>query len=247
MRTPNTIPTAPQKSGPSTVAPTTTVNGFTLVELLIAIFILSVIMVTLFGSFNAVFTQTEPIAQKMRLARMGQYCLNRIADDLKQLRVTSATAYTKPGVTSDPDPYRFLAETQYLAGEEFPKLQFVSGAHIGRSRQAPFQYSAARITYYAQESSSGIILRRADQLYPFGEFEPAPEDPVLCTHLESLKFSFFDADGESRSVWNSDDESTDFSTPVNVEIDLTLNNGTESLALKTRVALATTRVAMTTP
>jgi general secretion pathway protein J len=223
------------------VLPTLTVGGFTLVELMIAIFILSIIMVTLFGSFNAVFTQSEPISRKTRLAHMGQNCLNRIADDLKQLRIASATAYAKPIANSDPDTYRFLADTQYMAGEEFPRLQFVTGAQTDQSGKAPFQYSASRVTYYVQQSREGVILRRADHHFPFGEFKPVPEDPVVCTHLNALKLTFFDAEGEGRSEWDSDDEITNYATPVSVEIELALGKGAESMILTTRVALATVR------
>ena len=58
-------------------------KGFSLFEIMIAIFIFSVIVATIFGSYNAVFFGVEKIEQSIELSQMANSCLSRVTKDLE--------------------------------------------------------------------------------------------------------------------------------------------------------------------
>ena len=80
-------------------------TGFTLLEILIAIFIFSVIVTTIFASYNSVFSNSESIDQGITTYEMSKNCLNRMAIDLKSIHVSLPPEYVHPDFDDPPDPF----------------------------------------------------------------------------------------------------------------------------------------------
>ena len=215
-------------------------NGFTLVEILLSFLILGIVLTTILASFNAVFSTTDTLNNSSRYFDMAKNCLSRMTLDLEALYVRQPPLYKKPEFDDPPDPYRIVGSTTDVGGTSFAAIRFTSSAHIplGKSKRD----GIAEIVYYVQAKNDGqMVLKRADHLYPFPEFEERGGDPVLCNNLKSLAFKYFDADGSEVDEWDSDSDEYGYATPAAVSIQLEIGNETTSYDFETTVRLAVQR------
>ncbi len=211
-------------------------TGFTLIEILVAIFIFSIIMTTIFGSYRSVFSNVDRIDEVNRSYEMAKNSLSRMLQDLASLYVSLPPAYRQPGTNDSPDPYRIQTDTVTVAGSDFSQLRFTSLAHL------PFENTSAEgiteITYYVQpDENENPVLRRSDKLYPFGSFSPSSNDPILCRDLKSLSFVFFDEEGNEFERWDSESKDDGYATPQAIVIRLEIGAGLHSLVVESAVKL----------
>lgn len=218
-----------------------TPKGFTLIEVLIAIFILGIVMTTVYTSFNTIVGKTEAIEGGSDMYEMGKSCLNRMSDDLLSIYISRKPAYFKPEFGDEPEPYRIVGEQSYVDDAMFTKLKFSSLAHI------PFSSSVrpagiAEIVYYVSKSEfGGYVLRRFDALFPHEPFEENTSDPVICENIKSLKFKFYDEEGEEYETWDSESDEFDYATPTSIDIRLEIGNSENTYLFSTHVKLALCR------
>jgi general secretion pathway protein J len=213
-------------------------DGFTLVEVLIAILIFSIIVTTLFASHRSVFVTAPIIESNIDIYEMAGSCLGRIALDLRSIYITHPPAYQKPEFDAEPDPHRVLGTTE--GGSETSRLQFASLAHLPLEQSS--REGVAQIVYYERPSGEEIFqLRRADNLYPYPPFEPDDRDPVLCDTVKRLEIRYVDQEGNDYEYWDSESDEFDYATPaaINFLIEL-VENGTSSV-FETRVSLPVVR------
>lgn len=217
-----------------------TSNGFTLMEILLAFLILGIVVTTVLASFNAVFSTTDTLNNSSRYYDMAKNCLNRMTLDLEALYVRQPPLYKKPEFDDPPDPYRIAGSTTDFGGTSFAKIRFTSSAHIPLEKSN--RDGIAEIVYYVQAKNDGqMVLKRADHLYPYPEFEEKGGDPVLCNNLKSLVFKYFDADGSEFDEWDSDSDEYGYATPAAVNIQLEIGNETTSYDFGTTINLAVQR------
>ena len=215
-------------------------SGFTLMEVLLAFLILAIVVSTILGSFNAVFSTTDTLENSGKYYDMARNCLNRMTFDLNALYVTQPPFYKKPEFDADPDPYRIVGGAGDTGGTGFANLRFTSSAHVPLDKSN--RGGITEITYYIQEKTDGqLVLKRADHLYPYPPFEESGSDPVLCRYVKSLAFKFYDTEGEEFEEWNSEEEDYDHATPTAIGIQLEIGNESESYIFETTVRLAVYR------
>ena len=211
-------------------------SGFTLLEIMVAIFIFAIIITTVFTSYSALLSGNETVDQGTAPYEMAKNCLNRMTIDLESIHVTLPPGYSSPVLGEPPDLYRIVGENIESQGVFFPRLRFTSLAHVsfgGKTRKG-----IAQIVYYVQASGDGnYVLKREDNLYPYKTFEEKVGDPVLCTDVKSLTFKYYDQDGTAYDSWDSDDENFGYSTPKAIDINLELAEKSNSLWFKTMVKL----------
>jgi general secretion pathway protein J len=215
-------------------------NGFTLMEILLAFLILGIVVTTILASFNAVFSTTDTLNSSSRFYDMAKNCLNRITLDLEAVYALQPPIYKKPEFDDPPDPYRIVGSTIDVGGTGFAFLRFTSGAHLplGKNKRD----GIAEIVYYVQAKNDGqVVLRRADHLYPYPEFEERAGDPVLCNNLKSLVFKYLDADGSELDEWDSESDEYGYATPAAIRIALVIGDETTSYDFGTTVRLAARR------
>jgi general secretion pathway protein J len=231
-----------QKQETSNQRPETS-SGFTLMEILLAFLILGMVVTTVLASFNAVFSTTDTLNSSSRYYEMAKNCLNRMTLDIEALYARQAPLYKKPEFDDPPDPYRLVGSISDVGGTSFAVIRFTSSAHVPLENSR--RNGIAEIIYYVQAQNDGeMILRRADSLYPYPEFEERVSDPVLCNHLKSLAFKYIDADGEESDEWNSDSDEYGYATPAAIRIALEIGDETRSYNFETTVRLATRREQM---
>jgi general secretion pathway protein J len=215
-------------------------RGFTLLEIMVAIFIFAIVITTIFASYSAVSSGNEIIDQNTASYEMASNCLNRMIMDLKSIHLTLPPAYSPPALGESPELYRIVGETTDIQGTAFPRLRFTSLSHISFGEKK--ERGIARIVYYVQAAEDGnYVLKRADRLYPYGKFEEKPGDPVLCRDVKSLTFKYYDDDGTDYDLWDSDSEDFGYSTPTAIDIRLELAEGSGSLYFETMVNLSVYR------
>lgn len=216
-------------------------RGFTLLEILIALFIFSVVVTTIFGSYNFIFSTTDTLDSGIAVYEPARNSLNRMTTDLQAAYVPFPPAYTPPGLDASPDIYRFSGGMDTVGGTSFSRLRFTSLAHVAFEKNR--QEGIAEIVYYVQPGDNGtFILRRSDTLYPYKPFQEKGTDPVLCENLKSLKFTYYDAEGADTDHWDSDSDEFKYATPRAVGIQLELGNGTSSQQFTTLVTLPVYRL-----
>jgi general secretion pathway protein J len=214
--------------------------GFTLVELMVAIFIFGIVISSIFASYSAVFSSAGKVTSGIDRYDMASICMNRISLDLQAMHLTLPPKYRKPEFDADPDPYRLVGETSDSETGRFPRLSFSSLAHIPFDRAQ--HGGIARIVYYVREGPEGDYqLRRADTLAPVEPFEGSGSDPVLCERLKSLKFIYYDHEGTGHEDWDSESDVFHFATPVAVEILMEIEQEEDLLAFTTTVRIPVVR------
>jgi general secretion pathway protein J len=210
--------------------------GFTLLEILVAIFIFAVVITTVFGSFRAVFSSTNAVTGDEAVYAEARTSLGRIAADLGAMYITQDTFYSKPKFNGTKDAYRVVGDTTNVAGSTFGRLRFASLAHL-RMNQDPRE-GVCRIVYYVQAGADEtLVLRRADHLYPFPDFEESENDPILCDHILSLEFSYMNDKGDMNDRWDSESADDEYATPKLIEIRMTVGQPSRPIPFTMRIAL----------
>jgi len=220
-------------------------SGFTLFEILIAMFIFSIIVTTIFGSFTAIFSNADALQEGIDTYEMANTCLNRMITDIRESYI-SAADYKKPGAGADeePDNYRVVGDVSYAGSKSFSRLRFTSRAHVSLEKST--QGGIAEIVYYVHQTKIGdediYLLKRADSLYPYerfkgNTFEEKGADPVLCEGVKSLEFKFYDDEGTEYDTWNSESEESKYATPRAVKIKLEIGDESSSFFFETMVNL----------
>jgi len=210
-------------------------------EVLVATAILAIVVTTVLASFNSVFSTTEVLDDSANIYEMAKNCLKQMALDLESIHVSQRPIYKPPEMDQPPDPYRFVATAVDTGGTGFAQnLRFTSRAHIGFEKNP--RQGIAELIYYLKAGNDGLLtLKRADSLFPYPEFEERGSDPILCKHVKSLSYKFYDKDGTEFDIWDSDSDEFGYATPVAVAIKLELANKTASHTFDTMVALPITR------
>ena len=208
-----------------------------------AIFIFAVVITTVFGSFRAVFSSADAVGGDVAVFESARTCLGRMATDLGGLVVSDYPRYTKPTFNDPQDPYRLVGDTTDVAGSSFGRLRFASLAHLAVNRDS--RQGVCRIVYYVhQRSDDSLVLRRADHLYPFPDFEESEDDPILCDNILALEFEYLGDEDETSDRWDSESADTDYATPRSVEIRLTVGTPSRPKPFTTRVSLHVHREAV---
>ena len=206
--------------------------GFTLVELLLAIFIFSIVVSTVYGSYRVTFGLVNRTEQKLEIAGKAHVVLERITEDISSLMQT--------------DGARFTGEQHENSGMRGDSLSFVSAVHIGLTKKDDLGgYSL--IQYSAEEDEETGLLnlyRSGSPLLPGTDGDDTEgQKYLLCDGLKEVKFLYFNDEGvESEEWWSLEDESVteNQKLPVMVVIVLQFAESPES----EQTSIFTTSVAL---
>jgi len=184
-------------------------GGFTLVELLIAIFIFSLVIVAVYGTYRATFYTIDISTAELDKAKRARIALKRIADDLFGL-ATGKSSY-------------LLGENTEENGSRVDKLSFVASSYLKIARENKERgYSMVKFfTEYDDESESFQLFRSSSLVLP-GE-ETAENDAVsylLCDRVKSIEFNYVDGDGTAEDEWQFDTEEQRLPVLVYVKLEL---------------------------
>ncbi|MBN1613885.1 MAG: prepilin-type N-terminal cleavage/methylation domain-containing protein [Deltaproteobacteria bacterium] len=193
-------------------------RGFTLIEILIAIFILAVVLSTIYAAYTGTLRIVRGFDYDSEVYSMARSAMSRMIRDLGALSPYNGG-------------YEFRSEVLDLAGEPFLRLTFRSDAHLAfRGNEAGTGVGIVTYDIRKDPHEEGYVLWRVDDIQGGREAEQAVEDQaggyVLCERIQSLRYVFYDAQGQEYERWDSVSEtpSQKKKAPAVVRIDLKLIN-----------------------
>jgi prepilin-type N-terminal cleavage/methylation domain-containing protein len=167
-------------------------NGFTLIEILLAIFILGIVLSTVYASYTGTFRIIRETEYDAEIYGMARGALDRMARDLQ-----SAAPWR--GV------FAFRTKPYNLHDREFVRLTFRAAAHVAFSEQeVPGGITVVEYGIDEDAEKEGVTLSRSDSIYrdPAKE-EPSPGGYILCDRVEALTYLFTDEAGKEYDSWDS--------------------------------------------
>ncbi len=207
-------------------------QGFTLLEIMVAVLIFGILMLTIFSSFRSFMVSSRMIHKNILQWEKGDALLNIMIKDLRALRIALPPEYVRPGTpsesrNSETDPFMIRGD-EYgnetsVNGNPFSNLTFTSLSHIAFGKDT--RTGAARIGYYVRANpGQGNIpyqsfdLCRSDTLDILAEMEPSECDPVICRNITEFTLTYHHMDGTEYRYWDSESDEFDYATPVAIHV-----------------------------
>ena len=189
-------------------------GGFTLVEIMIAIFILGLVMATVYVSYSGILKTSHQLEEEGNIYKMARTSMDRMIKDLSSLQMSSGT-------------FDLRAEKKTLSNHNFYSLSFWSASHLVFGENGGTGRPAA-ISYYVQEDEGGgsFSLWRSD----VSGAKPSPGKNqsggfVICQNVDSWILRFYDSTGNELESWDSSSSSEqNGKVPAAVKIELALVN-----------------------
>lgn len=200
-------------------------RGFTLLEILIAIFILVLVVSAVFGAFSGTFkvvTETEVQGEIYATARVA---LERISEDLASVYVGVLAKTEQPEADATRQRFLFVGQNHQVDEQSADALRFLSWAHVsfkaGRRSEGPTE-----ISYYTQyeEKTGELTLYRSDT----PDYLESPENGrgglLLGEGLKWLDFIYYDREGEAHNSWDTTKNNRNAELPSRVAISMGFEN-----------------------
>ena len=191
----------------NTIDPTNS-GGFTLAEILIAIFIFAVVITMIYTSYTGTFRVVGETESQAEIYRMARIAMERMVEDLESTYVPKSEGNAQ----SEENPlqyFQFVGEDQEIKGRYADTLRFISTAHINLSGDDE-DTGKTEIGYYVKENEEGedFVLYRSDRpMFKEGFlFEEDSDGLVLCEGLVSVNFTYYEEKGEPLENWDSTSE-----------------------------------------
>lgn len=220
--------------------------GFTLLEILVAVMMLSFVFTVLFVSYRQLIADARMVGERNTLSEMTGAALHHVVTDLKSAFMLTPPFYRPPGITdTETSPYRFYGASTPLDGSLFSDIRFVTGRHI--DLRGGGAEGLAVVRYYVDgDRETGYRLRRKDHLVSFDGADPLDEwpDPVVCENVSRFDISYIDAAGTTHEEWDSESSTFEYATPTTVSIVLAVvRPDGAAVQLTTTVSLIAKRLA----
>ncbi|HOE78801.1 MAG TPA: prepilin-type N-terminal cleavage/methylation domain-containing protein [Smithellaceae bacterium] len=166
-------------------------RGFTLLEIMIAVFILGVVLTTIYAAYTSTLGVIRNIEDESVIYKMARGTLDRMARDLTALGRFDGKFFLR-------------SERKGIGVDEFGYLTFWSSSHLvfepGELDGAP-----AMITYFVKRDKEGrFSLWRSDVLSSRPATESATDrGVVICQNIKGFAFRFFDEAGGQFDHWDT--------------------------------------------
>jgi general secretion pathway protein J len=190
-------------------------TGFTLVEILIAIFILSIVMATVYVSYSGTLRNSRQLEEEGDIYRMARVSMDRLIKDLSSLQKSSGY-------------FDLRAEKKTMGRREFHSVSFWSSSHLAFGENER-EGQPALISYYVQENNDGesFSLWRADVSGDKPDQTRKSDGGfIICKNLDAFRLTFYDSAGAETDTWDSSSAqgNRQGDVPEMIKIELFLKN-----------------------
>jgi general secretion pathway protein J len=191
-------------------------GGFTLVEILIAIFILVLVMSTVYVSYSGILKNSRQLEEEGAIYKMARTSMDRIIKDLSSLQ-------TSAGV------FDLRAEKKTLSNREFYSIYFWSASHLVFSENDE-EGRPASIGYDVREDEDheSFSLWRTDVSGAKPDKGKNTDGGfIICRNIDAFRLTFYDTEGRETDSWDSSSSTggdNTGKTPAAVKIELFLVN-----------------------
>ena len=187
--------------------------GFTLLELLLAVFISGLVFSTIYAAYSSTLSTARDIDEDARAFKTARVALDRMTRDLS-------------AVLPYAGEYVFVADRDFFRNARFGNLTVWSAAHLAFGEDE-VSGSPASIRYFVRENpgGEGFSLWRSDVagVRP----QPGRTDSggvIICPNIAALAFKYFDENGREYETWDSTRYVNQGRVPQVVQIELALEN-----------------------
>jgi len=200
--------------------------GFTLVEVLISIFIFALVASAIFTAYTGTFKIMDESEARADIYGMAGIALERISEDLESAYFSNMAQ--NPGSDrANPEMVLFVGEKKEIGGRNCGALRFLSLAHLTFSEEEPVA-KPTEIVYYVATKGEGDLLDLYRSDIPLGYERPDSESGglLLCEGLLSIDFTYYDSDGEPHETWDSGEGESKGKLPLRVSISMEFADST---------------------
>jgi general secretion pathway protein J len=196
-------------------------RGFTLFEILLAFFIFSIIIFTIYTTYTGTFRTINITESRLELYRRASIAMERIIEDLQ----ASYVSILPPNTFGAPAEYtQFIGKDNQINGRDADSVSFFSRIPQMFSDDED-KNSGLMITYEVAEDAENeeLILLRSENP-EFTDDTELKEGLLLCDGLQAVNFIFYDEDGEQHDSWDSESENFKGRLPRMVTVGLEFIN-----------------------
>jgi type II secretion system protein J len=187
-------------------------RGFTLLEILVAMFILAVILATVYQSFQIHIRSIEHARKVQRENHIARMVLSMIARDLEsafweeQAEDAGEDEEDEQDIESESPPL-FMVKSFEEDGQPRDRISFLS---LGPA-WGPFRVSSSRVheveyRLARDEETDEILLVRREDPTPEGDLLSGGDEWLLAENVRAFEVLCVDEDGETTDSWDSRDK-----------------------------------------
>lgn len=166
-------------------------NGFTLIEILIAIFILATVLTTVYAAYTGTFKLVKYTRSGDDIYSMARTAINRMAEDMESV-------------------CGYRGSFEFVSGEietgDFMELSFLSSSHLNFDDERSSGIAMINYSVVKDDAEDSYILKRRDELYRGGTTEGKEGGYILCYGLQSLTYKFYGSSEVEYDFWNSESD-----------------------------------------
>jgi prepilin-type N-terminal cleavage/methylation domain-containing protein len=180
-------------------------NGFTLVEILLAITILGIIMATVLGIFTGIIASSRTAEKRAELYQTGRAVMDLLLTDIRSLYAQT---------TGDVQVF-FVGQSEDVEKNGLPRLAFLTTNTLSiGTKRAPY---LSEVDYFLEEDPDNrcYSLWRRAQTPPQEPYDEGGRAVPVCRIVERFDLEFVQGDDIIRDLENE--------VPRAIRIDFTLN------------------------
>lgn len=191
--------------------------GFTLLEILIAIFILGIVMTSILGTFTGIISGSRLVENKMELYQTGRTLIDLISTDIRGI-------FQQP---AEENGLFFIGSEESVEGESMSRMDFITtnSLQFGNKKS----HFMTEVGYRIRENDRGDLhsLWRRSQSPSVPPYREGGREVPVCRIVEKLELEFLTKHGKHKILINE--------IPVGVIISLSLSQDGERETFQTMV------------
>jgi len=183
-------------------------RAFTLLEVLVALFIFAIVLSTLYAAYIGTFKNIEETESQADIYEMARIALERMVEDLESVYMPQSQKEEDSEEKETSPQTRFEGKVAEVDSRRADSLRFISKAHLVFDEDEK-RAGTAEIAYYVTEGNEeeeGLTLYRSDTPGFEQSQEPGTGGWVLCDGLHSVQFSYYDEDGDDHESWTATED-----------------------------------------
>jgi general secretion pathway protein J len=190
-------------------------QGFTLIEILMAIFIMGLVLTSVWAAYSGTMTLVKEMEYENNIYRMARVAMDRIIRDLSVVQPVDGA-------------FQLQGEREFLGNHEFHSLFFSAAAHLAFNEKE-IDGTNARIGYFVEEDvgDGSFSLHRSDLQDSKASKEKSKSiSYIICRNVEALILKFYDVNGREYDYWDSSSTTSEQKnkTPSAIKIEINLTN-----------------------
>ncbi len=178
--------------------------GFTLLEILVAVFILAIVLSTIFAMFTDTIENINDTETQADIYQMARIAMDRIQEDLECSLIVKTDDEPEEEDAEESSPGFFSGEDETIDDRDADSVSFLSTNHISLDDEDK-DSGLSRIAFYVKkhDEENGLILYRSDTPEREQVIEEKTGGFILCHGLHSVNLIYYNSEGDEYESWDS--------------------------------------------